>query len=164
MYNSFPQTHIWVFPKHTPFQSTDDFLARLSCKVPFLPPSYTKYFLPFRSSPTRISPTGLKELQGTIRLRFGVTGRDRKPHSWAGPFPSIESVASGQHYAYPNQLSFRDPNHLVTGNLRNHLTAYKDILNPRSSIVTFPPELKWETSSSISKATTKGGVMIRRFP
>ena len=87
-----------------------------------------------------------------------------KPHSWAGPLPSIESVASGQHYANPTQLSFRDPNHFVAGNLRNHLSAYKNILKPTSSMVTFPPELTLETSLSISRATTREEVMIRRFP
>ena len=51
-----------------------------------------------------------------------------KPHSWAGPLPSIESVASGQHYVNPTQLSFRDPNHFVAGNLRNHLSAWETVL------------------------------------
>ena len=51
-----------------PFQSPDGFLARLSCGVPSQPPSHAGYFLPFRSSPTRISQTGLKVLQVTLRL------------------------------------------------------------------------------------------------
>ena len=55
-------------PKHTPFQSPDGFLARLSCGVPSQPPSHAEYFLPFRSFPTRISQTGLKVLQVTLRL------------------------------------------------------------------------------------------------
>ena len=49
------------------FQSPDGFLARFSCGVPSQPPSHEGSFLPFRSSPTRISQTGLKVPQVNLR-------------------------------------------------------------------------------------------------
>ena len=51
-----------------------------------------------------------------------------KTHSWAGPLPSIQSVASGQHYANVTQIPFRDPDHFFAANLQNHLPAWESIL------------------------------------
>lgn len=51
-----------------------------------------------------------------------------KAHSWAGPLPSIQSVASGQHYANVTQIPFRDPDHFIAANLQNHLPAWESIL------------------------------------
>ena len=116
-------------PKHTPlFQSPDGFLARLSCGVLSQPPSHVGSFLPFRSSPRHSDFSNrIKGAAGhpTATVWCNWEG---KPHSRAGPLPSIESVASGQHYANSLQLSFRNPNHVVSGNLRNHLSAWETIL------------------------------------
>ncbi|KAJ7379461.1 hypothetical protein OS493_015244 [Desmophyllum pertusum] len=51
-----------------------------------------------------------------------------KTHSWAGPLPSIQSVASSQHYANATQIPFRDPDHFIAANLQNHLPAWESIL------------------------------------
>ena len=153
-------------PKHTPFQSPDGFLARLSCGVPSQPPSHAGYFLPFRSSPTRISQTGLKVLQVTLRLLFGVPGR-KSPTAGPGHSPRSNPSRLGSITpTLPNYLleiritSWQEISEIIfpLGRL-----SYKNILKPTSSMVTFPPELTLETSLSISKATTRGEVMIRRF-
>ena len=97
------------------FQSPNGFLARHSCKVPSQPPSHAGSFLPFRSSPTRISQTGLKVLQVTLRLRFGVTGR--------------ESPTAGQGYSprsNPSHLDSITPT-LPNSLLENRITSWQEI-------------------------------------
>lgn len=147
MYTSFLQTHTWVVsrgvPKHTPlFQSPDGFLARLSCGVLSQPPSHAGSFLPFRSSPTRISQTGLKVLQVTLRLRFGETGRESPT---AGPGHSPRSNPSHLDSIAPtlfNSLleiritSWQEISEIIF--LLGRL-PYKDLLKPTSPMVTFPP-------------------------
>ena len=43
--------------------------------------------------------------------------RDNNPTSWAGRLPSLEMVAEGQVFAFPDMLRFRDPDSFLAGNL-----------------------------------------------
>ena len=85
------------------FQSSDGFLTRLNCGVPSQPPSFAGSFLLFISSHSdfwnRVTHAASHPSAFVWRSWEG------KPHRWAGPLPSIESVTSGRYYPNTAHLS-----------------------------------------------------------
>ena len=84
-------------------QSSDGVLTRLNCGVPSQPPSFAGSFLLFISSHSDFSNRVTHA--ASHPSAFVWRNWEGKPHRWAGPLPSTESVTSGKHYA--NALSLR---------------------------------------------------------
>ena len=85
------------------FQSLDGFLTRLNCGVPSQSPSFAGSFLLFISCHSDFSNRVTHA--ASHPSAFVWRNREGKPHRWAGPLPSTESVTSGKHYA--NAISLR---------------------------------------------------------